>query len=74
MNEILIRLQGLEKVFDAGGVPVRAVDHLDLGILRGEFVTLTGPSGSGKSTVLNLLAGLALRRQARSRSTDDSPR
>jgi putative ABC transport system ATP-binding protein len=58
MHEILIRLQGVEKVFGAGASTVRAVDHLDLGILRGEFVTLTGPSGSGKSTVLNLLAGL----------------
>ena len=48
----------MEKVFGAGPNIVRAVDHLDLGILRGEFVTLTGPSGSGKSTVLNLLAGL----------------
>ncbi len=58
MQEILIRLEGVEKVFEAGASTVRAVDHLDLGILRGEFVTLTGPSGSGKSTVLNLLAGL----------------
>jgi putative ABC transport system ATP-binding protein len=57
-HEILIRLLGVEKVFEAGAGTVRAVDHLDLGILRGEFVTLTGPSGSGKSTVLNLLAGL----------------
>ena len=58
MHEILIRLEGVEKVFGTGASTVRAVDHLDLGILRGEFVTLTGPSGSGKSTVLNLLAGL----------------
>ena len=57
-TEILIRLQGVEKVFEAGASTVRAVDHLDLGIFRGEFLTLTGPSGSGKSTVLNLLAGL----------------
>jgi putative ABC transport system ATP-binding protein len=58
MTEILIRLQGVEKVFETGASTVRAVDHLDLGIFRGEFLTLTGPSGSGKSTVLNLLAGL----------------
>lgn len=58
MTEILIRLQGVEKLFGVGASTVRAVDHLNLGILRGEFLTLTGPSGSGKSTVLNLLAGL----------------
>ncbi|MEB2286098.1 MAG: ABC transporter ATP-binding protein [Myxococcales bacterium] len=58
MREILIRFDGVEKVYAAGAGSVRAVDHLDLGILRGEFLTLTGPSGSGKSTVLNLMAGL----------------
>jgi len=53
-----IQLRGLEKHFATGAITIRAVDHLDLSIHRGEFVTLTGPSGSGKSTVLNLLAGL----------------
>ncbi len=58
MSDLLIRMQHVQKVFGAGPSAVRAVDRLDLGILRGEFVALTGPSGSGKSTVLNLLAGL----------------
>jgi putative ABC transport system ATP-binding protein len=58
MLDLLIRLHAVEKVFGSGPSAVRAVDRLDLGIVRGEFVALTGPSGSGKSTVLNLLAGL----------------
>jgi putative spermidine/putrescine transport system ATP-binding protein len=33
------------------------VDHLDLGIAEGEFLSLLGPSGSGKTTTLLMLAG-----------------
>jgi putative spermidine/putrescine transport system ATP-binding protein len=33
------------------------VDHLDLEIAEGEFLSLLGPSGSGKTTTLLMLAG-----------------
>ena len=42
----------------AGGSTVRALDHLDLQVRDGEFVSLLGPSGCGKSTVLKLVSGL----------------
>jgi iron(III) transport system ATP-binding protein len=35
-----------------------AVDHLNLDVEEGEFLTLLGPSGCGKSTTLRLIAGL----------------
>jgi len=35
-----------------------AVETLDLGIERGEFVSLLGPSGCGKTTTLQMIAGL----------------
>lgn len=34
-----------------------ALDHIDLDIHSGEFLTLLGPSGSGKTTLLTVLAG-----------------
>ncbi|TPM40933.1 ABC transporter ATP-binding protein [Mesorhizobium sp. B2-3-4] len=36
---------------------MKVVTDLNLGIERGEFVTLLGPSGSGKTTCLMMLAG-----------------
>ena len=35
-----------------------AVDHLDLDIHRGEFLSLLGPNGAGKSTTLRILTTL----------------
>ncbi|MBS0561341.1 MAG: ABC transporter ATP-binding protein [Proteobacteria bacterium] len=36
---------------------VVALDHVDLDVRSGEFLTLLGPSGSGKTTLLMVLAG-----------------
>ncbi len=35
----------------------QVVDHLDLAVQEGEFLSLLGPSGSGKTTTLMMLAG-----------------
>ena len=40
------------------GVPVPAVNDLNIDIEDGELLVLVGPSGSGKSTALRMLAGL----------------
>ncbi|MDR3230458.1 MAG: ABC transporter ATP-binding protein [Synergistaceae bacterium] len=34
------------------------LDHFDLDVREGEFLSILGPSGCGKSTFLNILAGL----------------
>ncbi len=38
--------------------PFKALDDINLKILKGEFISLIGHSGCGKSTVLNIIAGL----------------
>jgi putative ABC transport system ATP-binding protein len=54
-NGSLIRLQGISKVFLTDEVETHALDHIDLEIRQGEFVSVSGPSGCGKSTLLSIL-------------------
>ena len=49
-----IQLTGVSKYY---GAEV-AVQHLDLTVAPGEFVTVLGPSGCGKTTTLRAVAGL----------------
>jgi putative ABC transport system ATP-binding protein len=53
-----LRTRGLRKEYGRGPALVRAVDHVDLDVSRGEAVAIVGPSGCGKSTLLHLLGGL----------------
>jgi NitT/TauT family transport system ATP-binding protein len=52
----IVALRGVGKVFGSGVV---ALDHLDLDVRDGEFLSLLGPSGCGKSTALRIIAGLS---------------
>ncbi len=57
-NEQVVRIRNLSKVFAHGGTDVVALDHIDLDVDAGEFLSLMGPSGSGKSTLLHIIAGI----------------
>jgi lipoprotein-releasing system ATP-binding protein len=50
----LISARGLTRVID-GEVPTTLIDGVDLDVMPGEFLAITGPSGSGKSSLLYLL-------------------
>jgi NitT/TauT family transport system ATP-binding protein len=52
----IVALRGVGKTFANG---VNALEHLDLAVRPGEFLTLLGPSGCGKSTALRVIAGLS---------------
>ena len=57
MQEI-IRLEKIEKDYHVGVHTVRALEAINLTILKNEYVALMGPSGSGKSTLMNILGCL----------------
>ncbi len=50
----LLEIRGLVRRF--GGLT--AVDHVDLDVREGEFVSVIGPNGAGKTTLFNLVPGL----------------
>jgi len=54
----MIRLTGIDRTFQVGDQPVRALRGIDLEIAHGEYCSIMGPSGSGKSTLLNILGCL----------------
>lgn len=55
-----ITVEGLTHVFrrGKGQEPLLALDHINLDIPAGRFVSLVGLSGCGKSTLLKVIAGL----------------
>lgn len=58
MNNTLIEITGLTKVYGEGDAEVHALAGVDVQVQRGEFVAIMGPSGSGKSTLMNIVGCL----------------
>jgi lipoprotein-releasing system ATP-binding protein len=55
MSEAIVRISGLTRSFEQGGVRIDVLRGVDLVVQPGEIVALLGPSGSGKSTMLQAI-------------------
>jgi putative ABC transport system ATP-binding protein len=55
MNDTVIHLDGVKKVFLTDEVETHALAGIDLEIKRGQYISISGPSGCGKSTLLSIL-------------------
>ena len=53
MENTLIEISDMCKIYNPGENEVRALDGVDLQISENEFVAIIGHSGSGKSTLMN---------------------
>ena len=54
----IIEVKDLCKVYGESSTVVTALDSVNLGVEKGQFVAVMGPSGCGKSTLLHLIGGL----------------
>ena len=57
-NSELISTKDLEKIYPLGQASLKALDHINISVQKGEFTGLVGPSGSGKTTLLNIIGAL----------------
>src|SRR6187402_397239 len=55
MNDEIIKLRSVKKVFQTDEVETHALLDIHMEIRRGEYVSISGPSGCGKSTLLAIL-------------------
>jgi len=52
MNEDIIKVEGLTKIFNH---QLKAVDHVNFSVKQGEIFGFLGPNGAGKTTTINML-------------------
>lgn len=51
----VLTLQGVSKTWPSG---LKALNHIDLDIRRGEIFALLGPNGAGKTTLISIICGM----------------
>lgn len=58
MNNIVLSVENLTKVYKSGDRELMVLDHVTFSVAQGTSLAIIGPSGSGKTTLLGLCAGL----------------
>ena len=58
MEKPLLHIENIHKSFENNGTVINVLKGIDLQVLPGESLSITGPSGSGKSTLLNIMGTL----------------
>lgn len=58
MQEVMIKICNVRKVYQIGSEQVVALNRINTQIGRGEICCIFGTSGSGKSTLLNQMSGM----------------
>ena len=54
----MILFDNISKIYQVGDETIYALNHANINIADGEFVSIVGPSGSGKSTLMNIIGCL----------------
>lgn len=57
--DLILEIQHASKIYATGGVPVTALEGVELEVRQGEFLGITGKSGAGKTTLLNVMTGIS---------------
>jgi putative ABC transport system ATP-binding protein len=57
-GKVIIRLQGLKRLYRVGIEEIHALDGVELEVRENEYIAVMGHSGSGKSTLMNVLGCL----------------
>lgn len=52
---VLVKLSKINKTYETGGIPFKALKNINLQVKRSEFVAIIGASGSGKSTLMHII-------------------